>query len=139
MKTALPYTPLPQPADILLAQFPTHLAKDLPGPKARTCLVLFIYEDDHAVEIAYGTSQKLDKIYPGEFLISANDPGFHLTGLRTSTKFDLNNRIIVPFTNEWFTPPVSGKLASPPPKIGTVHLASVSGLHKAWVEAGLPV
>lgn len=139
MTTALPYTPLPQPADILLARFPTHLARHLPGPKARTCLVLFTYANDHAVEIAYGTSQKLDKIYPGEFLISANDPGFELTGLRTSTKFNLADRVILPFDNVWFTTPRSGRISSPPPRIGTVHLASVNGLHKAWVEAGLPV
>jgi hypothetical protein len=101
-------------------------------------LVLFIYDDDHAVEIAYGTSQKLDKIYRGEFLISANDPGFQGTGLRKSTKFDLNNRVIVPFDNEWFTPPLSGRISSPPPNIGRVQLEHHSALKKAWREAGLP-
>ncbi len=137
MQPALQF-PLPQPADIVLARFPLHLAKHLPGPDARTCLVLFIYDDDHAVEIAYGTSQKLDKIYKGEFLISANDPGFQGTGLRKSTKFNLKNRVIVPFDNEWFTPPRSGRIASPPPKIGRVQLEHHNALAKAWREAGLP-
>lgn len=138
MQIAVPYNPLPQPADILLARFPTHLAKDLPGPKTRTCLVLFIYEEDHAVEIAYGTSQKLDRVYKGEFLISANEPGFQGTGLRKDTKFDLTNRVIVPFDNSWFAPPYSGHISSPPPKIGRVQLEHRDALRKAWDEAGLP-
>lgn len=138
MQTALPFSPLPQPADIVLSRFPMHLAKSLPGPKTRTCLVLFIYDEDHAVEIAYGTSQKVDKIYRGEFLISANDSGFQGTGLLKSTKFDLNNRVIVPFDNIWFSPPMSGKISSPPPKIGRVQLEHHNALLKAWKEAGLP-
>lgn len=52
------------------------------------------------VVVAYATSQNTTKVYPGEFVISAN----LVTGLTKDTKFDLVNRHRLPFDSKWFGP-----------------------------------
>ena len=50
------------------------------------------------VVVAYATSQKTAKVYPGEFVIEASA----LSGLTSSTKFDLLNSHALPFDDNWF-------------------------------------
>lgn len=73
--------------------------------------------------VAYGTSQKTDKIYPGEFVLDPNDAGFPVSGLSYRTKFDLNlnRQATLPFDHEWFdkAPGITGHI--PLPKMGVLH------------------
>ncbi len=50
------------------------------------------------VEVAYATSQNTSKVYPGEFVITANTA----SGLTKDTKFDLVNRHRLYFDDKWF-------------------------------------
>ncbi|MBO3274152.1 type II toxin-antitoxin system PemK/MazF family toxin [Pseudomonas schmalbachii] len=113
------FQPLPAPGDIVWCQFPEIIGK--PGPKSRPALVTAISASDHAVEVVYGTSQKTNRIYPGEFVIDPADPGFSVSGLAARTKFDFNQRYKLPFDSDWFAiaPGYSGQL--PVPKLGVLH------------------
>nr|WP_243465125.1 hypothetical protein [Photorhabdus temperata] len=86
---------------MLWCRFPQCVG--VPGPKPRPALVLAASPAEHALVVAYGTSQKTDKIYPGEFVIETTDPDFVLTGLAFDTKFDLNHRLKLYYTSEWFS------------------------------------
>ena len=66
-----------------------------PSPKPRPALVLAVGEVDGKthVEVAFGTSQRTDRLYSGEFRISPDDgEAYVLSGLGYPTKFDLRNR-----------------------------------------------
>lgn len=52
------------------------------------------------VIVAYATSQKVDRVYPGEFVITPSAG----TGLTKATKFDLVRRHRLPFDDTWFGP-----------------------------------
>ena len=96
--------PLPVPGDLLWCRFPEDLVKT-PGPKSRPGLVLAVGELDGklAVTIAFGTSQKTPRLYPGEFLIDpADGPAFGAAGLSYPTKFNLLKTVDLFYTEEWF-------------------------------------
>jgi hypothetical protein len=114
--------PLPALGDIVYCRFPAIIGK--PGPKPRPALVVGIAEladKTKAVVVAYGTSQKTDHLNSGEFLISpADGEAYRAAGLSFATKFDLRNRAIVPYTDEWFrVPPVPS--FGQTPKLGILH------------------
>lgn len=121
MSTARPYNPMPASGDILWTNFSQVENLGFPGPKPRPGLVLFVFEEDHAVEIAYGTSQRTDQVYPGEFVMNPQDPGFSLSGLAAATKFDLGRTVTVYFDSDWFSPAPGVYANSPLPKLGTLH------------------
>lgn len=125
------FNPLPAPGDIVWCHFPE--LDGTPGPKSRPALVVGVSPADHAVMVAYGTSQKTKKIYPGEFALDPNDSGFSDSGLSRRTKFDLNHRIQLPFDSEWFekAPGFAGHM--PLPKMGVLHpsyMAAASAANK---------
>jgi hypothetical protein len=48
--------------------------------------------------VLYGTTKKLDRLYPSEFRIEKKDGrSFMLSGLANDTKFDFNHRIRLSF------------------------------------------
>lgn len=59
--------------------------------------------DDGAVdvEVAYGTSQGTSDVHAGELVVRKSDAA---AGLDKDTKFDIRNRVRLPFTEEWFAP-----------------------------------
>ena len=132
MSTPHLYNPLPEGGDILWAHFPNVENLGKPGPKPRPALVLFISVPDHAVLVAYGTSQRTDKIFPGEFVLDPSDPGFPLSGLTTRTKFDLNRAVQLPFDSVWFGPAPGPYVSSPLPKLGTLHISYSQAANDAW-------
>ncbi|NML24342.1 type II toxin-antitoxin system PemK/MazF family toxin [Zoogloea dura] len=113
------FNPLPAPGDILWCRFPE--AVSTPGPKSRPALVVAVAPEYHSVTVAYGTSQKTTKIYPTEFLMDPKDKGFPESGLFFRTKFDMKNRVKLPFNDEWFDVAPGGTPTSPPPKMGVMH------------------
>ena len=55
------------------------------------------------VTVVYGTSKKLDQLYPSEFKIEkADGASFSLSGLAAVTKFDFNHRVKLPYCSTWF-------------------------------------
>lgn len=124
------FNPCPVPGDIVLCFFPEGLSARNAG-KHRPAIVMAVSTEKKEVEVVYGTSQKLDRIYPTEVLFLSSDPSFPRTGLRKSTKFDLSRKVKLPFNSQWFCPP-----EFPPgqtsPILGVVPPTSMAQLKKAY-------
>jgi hypothetical protein len=114
---------IPELWDVLLCKFPEAGASaGKPGSKARPVFVAGIGETgkkECVVKVVYGTTQKTDALFAGEFLIDpASDSADCLrAGLIRKTKFDLNRRAILPYNEEFFscahgmTSPLLGSLS----------------------------
>ena len=116
------FFPLPQAGDIVWCRFP-HRGLSVPGPKPRPALVVDIgrLRDEPAVEAIYGTSRKLDRLYPGEFYIAQEDgDAFAASGLSHPTKFDTARSVLLPYNDEWFSVP-AGAPYGQTPKLGVLH------------------
>ena len=119
------FSPLPQPGDIVLCCFPAPIGAE----KDRPALVLAVNTAAKAVKVAYGTSQKLNRIYPTEFLIDDAEADFSTSGLRRSTKFDLSVTAVLEYSDEWFVPPAN--TVSRSPKLGQIPVSSYPSLIQA--------
>ena len=100
------YSP-PKPGDIVQCRFPQDKIPQ-PGPKERPALVIEVEEYELPggsievfVTVAYGTSEDVDNCHPGELKIESTN---REAGLSLDTKFDLGNRVKLPFNDEWFAP-----------------------------------
>ena len=94
--TARPWGPRPKAGDIVQCRFPENEV-GIPGPKDRPALVVEVEENPEdesgsIVRVAYGTSQDVERRYPGEFTIRVTDPK---AGLDRDTKFDLGHSATV--------------------------------------------
>lgn len=104
--------PTPVAGDIVLCYYPEREDPTKPGPKARPCIVLAetVGEDGKPVlHLVAGTSKKLDRLFPHEFIVKASDMPFDdsTSGLRVDTKFDMSRLIQVPYTEKWLMARVS--------------------------------
>lgn len=131
MSNAKPFNPLPAPGDIVWCHFPQSVGK--PGPKPRPALVLAVAPTEHAIQVAYGTSQKTapNQLYPGEFALDPTDPGFQSSGLFRRTKFDLGNVVKIYFNSDWFSPCPGQVPQVPLPKMGILHPSYMGAAKKA--------
>lgn len=123
--------PPPSPGDIVWCRFPQGLLS-APGPKARPALVLRVGEDrGHPVaEVAYGTSQRVDKLYAGEFAITPFDrSAFEVAGLGLPTKFNLGRTFELDFNDVWFAVP-PGAFFGQTPKLGILHPSLVRRIRR---------
>lgn len=115
--------PPPRPGDIVWCRFPERKLP-APGPKARPALVLRVGEDSDGqpvVEVAYGTSQKVDQLYAGEFAITPADrAAYAVAGLSYPTKFNLRETFELDFNDTWFGVP-PGAPHGDRPKLGVLH------------------
>ncbi|EPH3102794.1 TPA: type II toxin-antitoxin system PemK/MazF family toxin [Morganella morganii] len=128
------YSPLPSVGDIVWCRFPEVMGCD--KPKSRPVLVLAVSSKLKVVRVAFGTSQKTDRIYSGEFLIKQDSSSaFKQSGLSYSTKFDLTKCANLPFSNEFFDRASTTHDYEPAPKMGSVHISYNSSLQKAKGEA----
>lgn len=125
--------PAPEPGDIVWCRFPQR-PRDRPGPKPRPALVLRVteYEAGYAVTVAYGTSQRLDRLVAGEFAIRKLDSpaAFALAGLSFDTKFDLREKVDLPWDEAFFGVPPSPTWGQTP-KLGTLHPCLMKALTSA--------
>ena len=119
------YSP-PRAGDIVQCRFPQDRIRQ-PGPKDRPALVIEVEEyalpdgsKEIFVTVAYGTSEGVDERHPGEFTIASRDPH---AGLALDTKFDLRNRVKLPFDDEWFAPSPNRRFGEHP-KRGIVDTAN---------------
>jgi hypothetical protein len=113
---------LPEAGDIVWCRFPEE-AMGRPGPKPRPALVLDLgtMHGDPAVEAIFGTSQKLERLYAGEFAITPDDGiAYRVSGLSRATKFDMGKSVFLPYNDVWFGVP-PGAPHGQTPKLGILH------------------
>lgn len=118
----LRWWPEPVAGDLVWCHFPDNIH---PRPKPRPALVLAVFDDEaphFSVRVAYGTSQKTDRLYKGEFLIarSPHPAAYEAAGLSYDTKFNLRQRIDLPYSSEWFSVPPAAAHGQVP-RLGTLH------------------
>jgi len=101
------YYSRPKAGDIVQCRFPQDRIRQ-PGPKERPALIVEVEEyelpgglTEVFVTVAYGTSEGVDDRHPGELKIESSD---RHAGLGLDTKFDIGNRVKLPFDDEWFAP-----------------------------------
>ena len=116
----------PTAGDIVWCHFPDHIQ---PKPKPRSGLIISTKEDDQGVifvSVAYGTSQKTDRLYSEEFKISKSEhpAAYASAGLSYDTKFDLKNILELPFNDAYFSVPPNAPHGQSP-KLGTLHPSMV--------------
>ncbi len=130
------FFPLPDAGDIVWCRFP-HKGFAVPGPKPRPDLVVDEGDlrGDPAVVVVYGTSRKLDRLYPSEFAVTPDDGNrFLVSGLDRPTKFDMAHTVFLPYSDEWFgIPPGApyGQIS----KLGILHPSPVRRAKTAYNEA----
>jgi hypothetical protein len=130
------FFPLPQAGDIAWCRFP-HRGAFVPGPKPRPALVIDIgrLRDEPAVEVIYGTSRKLERLYPGEFSIAPEDgDAFAASGLSYPTKFDTARSVFLPYNDEWFSVPARAPYGQIP-KLGVLHPSLVRRAKAAFAAS----
>jgi len=115
--------PAPRAGDIVWCRFPQDKLPE-PGPKSRPALVLRVGEDQEGhtiVEVAYGTSQKVDSLYAGEFAITPSDrAAYEVAGLSYATKFNLVETFELDFNDTWFAV-APGTPHGQTPRLGVLH------------------
>lgn len=73
------------------------------------------------VRVAYGTSQRINEIYPTEVLIEPRSAAaYALAGLSAPTKFCFTNVVVLPYNDRWFAL-APGIPPKPTPRLGTLH------------------
>jgi hypothetical protein len=130
------FFPPPEPGDIVYCRFPERGIPQ-PSPKPRPALVIGVGEIDGKthVEVAFGTSQRTDQLFSGEFRISpADKEAYALSGLSYPTKFDMRNRRELPYNDEWFRVPPQ-PMHGQTPKLGVLH-PSLMRAARAAFDAG---
>ena len=125
----MPKLQMPQPGDIVRCRFPFEEDHNL--FKFRYALVLFVAEplfgNKQGVVVAYGTSQKLDRIYPDEFLLDQQNPVFAVSGLKKSTKFNLSRTEIMEVRPRNFLFGPDGRVS-----VGVLHPSLIEKVRPAW-------
>lgn len=115
------YFSAPVVGDIVWCLFPEKIGK--PGPKPRPALIIELGSDANnnpIVTVIYGTTQKLNRMYPSEFKIEKSDgASFALSGLAYDTKFDFNHQVKLPFCDTWFGVYTAKQIGNQP-KIGVL-------------------
>lgn len=129
--------PSPAPGDIVWCLFP-EIPDIEPGPKPRPALVMGVEEraDGVLVRVAYGTSQRVNRLNTGEVAITQakHAAAYALAGLAYDTKFDFKVIIELPWIERYFKPPprtVHGNT----PKIGTLHATVMRAVETAYRAA----
>lgn len=128
--------PPPQPGDIVWCRFPEE-SFPKPGPKARPALVLQVGENGGRpiAAVAYGTSQKLDRLYPGEFVIAPSDrEACDAAGLSHPTKFNLSRTFELDYNDTWFAI-APGAPYGQTPQLGLLHPSLVKRARAAFNAA----
>jgi len=116
----------PTAGEIVWCHFPYNIH---PKPKPRQGLIISTKEDGQGmifVSVAYGTSQKTDRLYSGEFKISKSEhpAAYASAGLSYDTKFDLRNVLELPFNDAYFSVPPHAPHGQTP-KLGILHPSMV--------------
>ena len=137
MTAAEIWWPEPQAGVIVWCRFP-DMPGLRPGPKPRPALVLTVFDDEapqFRVLAAYGTSQKVNRLYAGEFHVTPQDgAAFGLAGLSFPTKFNLSTAMELPYNMQWFDVP-PGAPCGRTPQLGVLHANLMRRATAAWQAA----
>lgn len=134
--------PPPAPGDLVWCRFPQR--EHLHPAKPRSALVLSVMDppgSDPAlpprVRVAYGTSQRTDRVAPTEVLISPDIPeAWALSGLSRPTKLCMTNVVVLDYTELWFER-APGSPPRPSPRLGVLHPVLMDAVRRALQAAGL--
>lgn len=133
---ASPWAP-PAVGDILWCHFP-YVPDPNPGPKPRPALVVqvTVRVDGVAVAVAYGTSQRVERLVAGEFSICAqhHPVAYALAGLSFDTKFNFKQIVELPWTAAFFKVPPRAPQGQQP-KLGTLHPSLMQAAQVAYRAA----
>ena len=126
--------PEPEAGAIVWCRFPD--APELKSaPKPRPALLLTVFDDDapqFRVLVAYGTSQKVNRLYAAEFPITPqDDAAFKLSGLSFPTKFNLLRSVELPYSTPWFDVPPAAPFGNSP-QVGVLHPSLMRRATAAW-------
>lgn len=127
----------PQTGDIVWCRFPQGRIPG-PCPKPRPALVLRVGEaNSHPVAVVtYGTSQKVDRLYAGEFAILPTDnAAFDASGLGYPTKFNLGETFELDYNDTWFGVP-PGAPCGQTPRLGLLHPSLMRRAQAAFGAGG---
>jgi hypothetical protein len=118
--------PEPSAGEIVWCHFPDNIH---PKPKPRPGLIVSTKVDDEGmifVSVAYGSSQKTDRLYSGECRIAKAEhaAAYKSAGLSYDTKFDLSKVLELPFNDAYFSVPPHAPHGQNP-KLGTLHPSMV--------------
>lgn len=83
---------------VIYAWMPESETPHQPGPKYRPVLIVDVDDNNGAVCIAPGTTQKLDSVLRGQILIKKLHDG---QGLQQTTKFKIDNARWVPASSDF--------------------------------------
>lgn len=123
----------PDPGDIGRCRLPQR-PRDVPGPKPRSALVVAVteHEDGTTVTVAYGSSQKVARLATGEFAIrkAEHKAAYEVAGLSYDTKFDLRNKVELPWNDSFFAMPPNPAHGQTP-KLGSLHIGMTRALQAA--------
>lgn len=132
---------MPAPGDIVWCHYPEGVDAE-PGPKPRPVIVVKVSQDKDSnlyVDVAYGTSQKVDFLLAGEFSITKSDFASYTTaGLSYPTKFSFVHMRKLPFNGMFFKPPPAMPFGNSP-KLGTVHPSLYKKMSAANSAVNSPV
>lgn len=114
--------PVPTAGEIVWCHFPDEISLK---PKPRPSLIVSTKEDEYGriyVTVAYGTSQKLNRLFSGEFQINkAEHPAAYISaGLSYDTKFDFRNILELPYNDAYFSVPAMAPYGQSP-QLGILH------------------
>lgn len=128
----------PAPGDIVWCLFP-DLPRRSPGPKPRPALVCSAaeHEDGVAVTVAYGTSERLNRLRTGEFAITrqGSPAAYSSAGLSFDTKFDLKQSVELPWNEDFFAVPPQAPHGQHP-KLGSLHASMMRSAQAAFQASG---
>ena len=128
--------PPPSGGDIVWCRFPYRGIAG-PGQKPRPALIVDVghLRGEPAAQVAYGTSQKMNRIYSSEFIITPDDEyAFEASGLALPTKFDVAHLVFLPYNDYWFAVP-PGAPHGQIPKLGILHPSLVRRAKAAYDSA----
>ena len=124
----------PLAGEIVWSYFPNEVQK-IPPEKPRPALIIEVFDDDapeFGVLVAYGTSQRVDTLYRGEFSIYIGDgDAYRAAGLSYDTKFNFGRRLSLPFNDEYFAVPPGAPMGQRP-KLGVLHPSLIKRASAAW-------
>jgi hypothetical protein len=131
--------PQPVSGDIVWCRF---ALMGPPAPKARPALIMAVADngDSHFdVKVAYGTSQKVNQLFAGEFAIGRDGApaAYAAAGLSYDTKFDFNQARWLPFNSDWFGVPPARPYGHSP-QLGVMHASVYRAAAAAHQAAGSP-
>jgi hypothetical protein len=98
--------------------------------------VLAVFDENaptFEARVAYGTSQKTDRLFRGEFVIQKHHHpvAYAAAGLSYDTKFNFKRTALLPYNSDFFAAPPSPQYGNSP-KLGLLHPSMMATAQAAF-------